>query len=504
MNLLESRRTFFHLLWLTLLLKFAWAAYLPITGDEVYFYIWAKNPAAGYYDHPPMVGWWLSLLLFFGDANWWLRLPAVLLGTGLTLAIYLILRGMVEERKAVLGAMLFLLSPLSLINVGITTDTPLIFFSFLSAWAFWLALQRGNWQWYLLAGLLLGAAFMAKYFAVLLGLSFGTYILLFRRNRSDLMGLLLVFLAVLPFAALNVWWNYCNCWDNILFNVYNRHGDGGVEMPKYLLMLVYLITPPLLWYSWRARRELWSDLRSGGLFIFLILAPLLLFLLLSLKARIGLHWVLAFYPFAFIALAPLLSAGELRRSLKFMIGFSLIHILALAVVFALPHEKWKDNRSAYEGVLIGFYSDEIITAFNRHAQDYHWATHSYVKSAMLEYVGGQRFSVFGGGSKHGRQDDMLTDWRKLDGENIAILAFREKNVDSHSRYFEKAVVVPFRAHQADLMLVLGQGFRYQQYRDEVLTKVRDSYYRYPAILPAGECYFYERYFPGEDVVRLKK
>ena len=67
------RRLFIHLLWITLLLKFAWAAYLPLTGDEVYFHLWARNPGMGYYDHPPMVGWWLSLLLWFGDGFIWTR-----------------------------------------------------------------------------------------------------------------------------------------------------------------------------------------------------------------------------------------------------------------------------------------------------------------------------------------------------------------------------------------------------------------------------------------------
>lgn len=504
MSFPESRRHLFHLLWLTLLLKLAWAAYLPLTGDEVYFYIWAKNPGLGFYDHPPMVGWWLSLLLWFGDANWWLRLPAVLLGSGLSLAIYQVLRGMVEERQAVLGAALFLLSPLALINVVVTTDTPLIFFSFLSAWAFYRALQQGAWRWYLFSGLLLGAAFLAKYFAVLLGLSFGLYILLFRRNRRDILGLLWLFLAVLPFAAFNVWWNYNHCWDNILFNVYNRHAGSENHLSSYLLMLAYMLTPPLLWYSWRERRALWGAVRSGRLFVFLWLAPLLLFLLLSFRARIGLHWVLAFYPFAFIALAALFPLPALRRSLQFMVAFSLLHIAALAVVFAMPHDYWKSRPSVYDGVLIGYYADEFIAQYRQHAEGYHWATESYVDSAMLEYNSGERFIVMGEGSKYGRHDDLLTDWRALDGENVALLLYQEEDATPYRHFFVEADVVPFRVQQGELFLLRGRGFRYETYRREVLTLLRDRYYRYPAFLPAGQCYFYQRYFPGEGVARLQQ
>ena len=42
--------------------------------------------------------------------------------------------------------------------------------------------------------------------------------------------------------------------------------------------------------------------------------------------------------------------------------------------------------------------------------------------------------------------------------------------------------------------VLGRGFDYEAYRKGVLADVRDRYYRIPAALPVGRCYFFERYF----------
>ena len=500
----SERQLFFHLLWITLLLKVGWAAYLPLTGDEAYFYIWAKNPALGYYDHPPMVGWWLSLLLTVSDAQWWLRLPGILLGNIIALGIYLILRRELEERKALLAAMLFLISPLMLVNITITTDTPLIFFSFFSAWSFYLASRSGRIYWYLLAGLLLGAAFMAKYFAVLLGISYGVYILIYRRNRNDLFGLLLTFLGVLPFAALNVWWNYCNCWNNILFNIFNRHADSGLYLGDYLIMLAYMITPPLLWYGWQQRAALWNSMRGGKVFVFLSALPLALFMLLSVKVSIGLHWLLAFYPFIFVALAALLSDTALRRSLKFMAGFSLLHIVALIVIFSLPHDYWENKPEVYDGVLIGFYPEEFLERFREHAADYHWATGSYVDSAILEYKGGKRISIFGDGSKYGRQDDLLTDWRELDGQNIAALLYNEVTAANYQRYFSNSEVVRFPVGKRDFFLLLGEGFRYERYRKEILSLLRNSYYRFPGFLPEGECYFYQRHFPGEELIRLQR
>ena len=42
----------------------------------------------GYYDHPPMIGWWLAALLQLSDVEWWLRLPVILQPALLALATY--------------------------------------------------------------------------------------------------------------------------------------------------------------------------------------------------------------------------------------------------------------------------------------------------------------------------------------------------------------------------------------------------------------------------------
>jgi hypothetical protein len=123
---------------------------------------------------------------------------------------------------------------------------------------------------------------------------------------------------------------------------------------------------------------------------------------------------------------------------------------------------------------------------------------------MLEYNSEQRFIVMGKGSKYGRHDDLLTDWRELDGENIALLLYQEEDATPYRHFFVEADVVPFRVQQGELFLLRGRGFRYETYRREVLTLLRDRYYRYPAFLPAGQCYFYQRYFPGKGVARLQQ
>ncbi|NIQ09886.1 MAG: glycosyl transferase family 39, partial [Gammaproteobacteria bacterium] len=78
---MTPRQFFITSLWLGLAFKLLLAVLLPLTTDEAYFLIWARHLDYGFYDHPPMVGWWLAGLLSLADTDWWLRIPAVILST---------------------------------------------------------------------------------------------------------------------------------------------------------------------------------------------------------------------------------------------------------------------------------------------------------------------------------------------------------------------------------------------------------------------------------------
>jgi 4-amino-4-deoxy-L-arabinose transferase and related glycosyltransferases of PMT family len=502
-----TRRTFFYVLGGITLLKLALAAWLPLTGDEAYFFVWGKHPGLGYYDHPPMVGWWLALLLQLGDAEWLLRLPSYVMTSAIAWAIYRLLRDGLGEERALLAGLLYLLAPVNVVNVLISTDTPLILFSFLSVLALRQALQESGYRWFVVAGALLGLAFLSKYFAVLLGLAYGAYLLLVRPSRRNVIGLSLLFLAVLPFAALNVWWNYCHCWDNIVFNVYSRHSGGSIDWGNplsYLLMLVYLVMPPVLWYGWRRRAALMAALRDRHLFLWLWLLPMLLFFLLSFVARIGLHWVLAFYPLLFLSLPMLLDAVALRRSVYFAAGFSLLHVVFVALLLTLPVDTWNIRPVLRHDLVFGSHPEAFWQQIEPQLDGHALATESYVYSAILEHATGRYFHVFGEASKYGRQDDLLTDYRQLDGKDVAVLIYAEKSLPHHAQFFARHRVQELTVDGVTNYLLLGRGFRYDVYRDVVLRRTQEQFYVLPWFLPSGACYFYDRYFPDEDVKRLPR
>ncbi len=482
-------------LFLTLAVKLALAHYLPITGDEAYFIVWGNHPDYGFYDHPPMVGWFLSAMLPVSDAPLWLRLPQILTTSLIGLGIYLLVRR-THEAVAVAVAVLYLVSPASILGVLITTDTPLILWSFISAACFYFAQRRDNLWWYLLSGLFLGMAFFSKFFAGLLGIAYFLYIVLYtRRGIRPYIGLLLIIVGTLPFIGLNLWWNYNNCWNNYLFNLVNRTEGMNFSLGtvlKYLVILIYLVTPPIIYYMIRQWRDFGDSLTSrqsvfGGLFFI----PIGLFFVLSFWKPIGLHWVLSFYPFLFLSLAPILSTHQLRKCLYFMLPFTIVHLVFIGAVIILSPGIFKGyDDNAYRDVVYATRSHEILKAVEQY-DGYIPATDSYTESALLSYAARRHIMVFGEGSYHAREDDKITDFRKLDGKNIVLISYYPK--DAYKQYFREAEIRKLPIEETHFYLLLGKGFDYRKYHDKVLQKIVQRYYRIPDWLPVGSCYMYERY-----------
>lgn len=495
----DSRRVFLLAVAATLAFRLWLAAVTPITGDEAYFIQWGRVPDWGFYDHPPMIGWWLAALLRLGDAEWLLRLPVVLLPVLLAFGSAWLLQAWHVERPW-LGATLVALAPTNVWNVVITTDTPLVFFSFLSGLAFLRAARDDSLHWYAAAGLLLGLAFLSKYFAVLLGFAYLCHAL-WRPSQRKALGLAVLVTAALPAVAINLWWNWGHCWANVMFNLYNRHEGNysGLSWTTPLLyagMLLYLLTPPAVLLLWRRRarlRALGLEPRQRALAC-IALAPLAVFAALSLMKTIGLHWALSFLPFVLLMVVQLADGAALRRLVRFFGGFALVHVIAVVVVAQLPVETWNRTR-LYDGIVLTVKSHELLEALQPYAAEFEFAADGYSPAVILSYNARRYFFVFGEGSSHARHDDILTDMRALEGRNILVLRKSAPDLARYQPYFRSVEQRDLVIRGARYYLVLGRGFGFARYREQVLEQVRSRYYAVPSWLPMGGCYFCERYFP---------
>jgi len=476
-----------------------WIAYaLPITGDEAFFYWWGVYPDWGYYDHPPMVGWliWLMRQLF-GEATWAIRLPVVLLPLAVGGLLWWALKPLSRERAA-WAVLLFWLAPINWLNSLITTDTPLIFWSLLSVALLLRADRRAAFDGraallYALSGVAIGCAFLSKYFSVVLGLAYLVYFGFWRRERWA--GLLLIVLCALPGPLINLWWNMGHGWGNIMFNAINRNQDATFAWSHplgYVGMLAYLLTPAVLWLGFRHRAALREATRQQRLVTALIVVPLLFFAVLSFKKTIGLHWVLAFYPFIFVLLAFALPQAALRSCAKGMAWFTALHVLAVVAIGFTHLEQWQ-GKPRYYSMVRSFKTAELLAQVR--TPDAVLMADAYAPAAAYGYTLGQYMPVFGPGKFHARQDDLLVDYAPFDGKTIRIIVSdgEPPPLDGYRPYFDSVQPLSFVQNGVTFHAVEGHNFKYEAYRQGVLKEIFDRYYAIPTWLPMTGCPFCVRY-----------
>jgi 4-amino-4-deoxy-L-arabinose transferase-like glycosyltransferase len=484
---LSPRQWFWSALAATLVFRFWLAAALPISADEAYFVLWGRHPAIGFYDHPPMVGWLLAPLVALSEAGWWVRLPSILLPAALAFLVRHALTSSFgrDADTADLAALAVLLLPVNVWNVLITTDTPLVFLSVLSMLAF--ARQR-----FFLAGLLLGLAFLSKYFAVLLGLAYLAWAIAARRPSAFLLALA----GALPFGLLNLYWNWQACWCNVMFNVINRNEDAALSWTHpalYVLTLAYL-GAPLLWFAWRERGRLRAALArpEAGALLAAWLLPLAVFAALSPWKRIGLHWLLSFMPALVLSVALALERRALTVTLRWFGALAVLHVALILGLLLPPIETWKDTRQ-YQSIVLLADPQAVLAPIGPLLARYRLAAESYSTAAQLSYHSGRHVPVFGMGSSHARQDDIDSDWRRYDGRDFLVLLRHPPDLERFRPYFREVEVREVPARGTLHYAVLGRGFEFAAYREGVLRPVRERWYRIPPWLPVGRCYFFERY-----------
>lgn len=489
----QAKSVFWVTVVLTAVIKLWLAYFFPMTGDEAFFHLWSTDLNWGYYDHPPMIGWWLWALSHVGNEPVVVRSLTMLLTTVIAGGIVALVRELLprdQESRAWLAGAVYLSMPVSWFAVFATTDTPLIFFMGLSIFTYVKAIRAESGTGIFLAGCFLGLAFLSKYFAVLLGFAFGLH-LLFQRQRFKY--LLLLLAGVLPFASVNIAYNLHNCWNNIMFNLVNRHEDaqlGWSTVLTYLGMMVYLITPWALWSLLKGARA-WI---GQSALVFALLVPLGLFLLISLEKTVGLHWVLGFLPIAFVLLALCTTGLWMKRFVWFNVVLSVPHLVLFGLLMHADVSVWP-KKDFQEDVLFHREMSAILGELTQDMPaDGVLTTVAYSPAALMTYHYGKVVPVFGPGKYHARNDDTFVDWRQMDGKPIRIVA-KAKPIDPalYSAYLSNATVRSELVQGVPFTVVDGTNFNYAKFRDVVLREAAEKYYRIPSVLPVLDCPFARKY-----------
>jgi len=152
--------------WLAIHLGLIHASGLPLTTDELQYWLWSESLAWGYYSKPPGIAFAMAQWRLIDPEGEVLRaLPQILLLAACALVIPLAREAGLDARCARLAALLMACTPfLGFAQWFATTDALLLLFWNLSLLAAWLAFQRGGVRYWAMLGIVGALGVLSKHF----------------------------------------------------------------------------------------------------------------------------------------------------------------------------------------------------------------------------------------------------------------------------------------------------------------------------------------------------
>jgi 4-amino-4-deoxy-L-arabinose transferase-like glycosyltransferase len=330
--------------------RLAAAGAIHLTEDEAYYRLWAQHLQFGYFDHPPMIAWWIRAgSLIAGDTPLGVRLlPALASGLN-TWLIGDLARRLGAEPRTALRAALWYNATITVCVGGILAlpDAPASLFWTLTLWCLaraWPGMRPG---WWAAAGVAAGLAVLSKYSALFLAPGVVLWLLLTPGGPAALRrpGPWLAAALAGGLFAVNVAWNAGHHWESF-DKQFGRVAPQGLEpahLAEFLAAQFLLLTPLIAvfaglgaWRIWRGRK---SPQGQPLMLLAATSAPFLVYLMAhSLHDRVQGHWPVPLFSALAICAAVAAPQGAtglarfirtLTPSIGYAIGAATLLIVAL-------------------------------------------------------------------------------------------------------------------------------------------------------------------------------
>jgi 4-amino-4-deoxy-L-arabinose transferase-like glycosyltransferase len=318
------------------------AAAIPLTEDEAYYRLWAQRLHLGYYDHPPMIAWWIRAgTLLVGDNALGVRLLPALANLAGALMVFDLGRALGDRRTGLRAALLYNCT----LTIGAAAalavpDAPAALFWTATLWALAKAARQDDGRgWWSAAGVAAGLACLSKYSALFLAPGVLLWLAAFKAGRDRLARPWPWIAAGIALAvfSINVGWNAAHHWQTFA-KQFGRAAPGRF-VPRYLLEFLagqfMLLNPAVAVLAADGAKRAWRA-RSDVPIAWLITActvPFAAYLVLhSLHDRVQAHWPVPLYAGAAVLAAW---AGDAVRGWRAALaGWAPIGLVVSVLVLA--------------------------------------------------------------------------------------------------------------------------------------------------------------------------
>lgn len=320
--------------------------------DESQYWLWGQNLDLGYYSKPPLVAWLIRAVteLAGSEAPFFVRLPGAVLHGLTALILAAVAARLLDARAAVWTAATYVTLPMAALgSLLISTDTVMAPFFAGTILMYLRAAATGRAGAAMLAGVLAGLAFLAKYAAVYLLLGLGLAAVLVPALRIGPRAALALVAAFAATILPNVLWNLSHdltTVEHTMDNVGWVRGEGRAGLnPAGLaefLLAQFAVAGPVVFAA-----ILWGYVRPGGsgprALALLSAPPLLIVCVQALLDKAYANWAVAAY-FAGTVLAVAVLSARAPRLLPVSLAVNGAVLILLPLLAALA--PWPERDGA--------------------------------------------------------------------------------------------------------------------------------------------------------------
>ncbi|MFP4466142.1 MAG: ArnT family glycosyltransferase [Candidatus Goldiibacteriota bacterium] len=444
------------------IIRLVYINFLPLLGDEAYYWQWARHLAPGYYEQGPVLALVIWLFTLFTNISnlFTLRLGAVVLSTATMLISILILKKITpgNPQKSALWFLLLINASIiySIGSVLMMHDTVMIFFYSLFILQMlritenqYAHASRGQWAG---AGAVLALGVMSKYTLILLYPAAAFFLILSGGFRKNLKGFSFFTASFILFLSPVIFWNIANDMATLKY-LFLRSGGSGAGA-KYIFEFIgaqILLAGPALTaaaalpFIRHIKRPSASPFFMFSVFFVFAFLP---FLILSLHTKTEANWpAFAFLPLFYMAAVqiPGFRPG-IRKFILFLavitglIPVLLIHLQAAFSLFPLPERMnplrksagYKEAAALLDKNMRKFSSSGSVFASSRH----------YQTASAAAFYSEEKYPVYvflaHESSKNYR---FWNDFSEMKGSSSVFLYEQHWEFNDASKFFRKSTVV---------------------------------------------------------------
>ncbi|WP_297442555.1 glycosyltransferase family 39 protein [Sulfurimonas sp.] len=413
----SPKRSAYTLILIMAILSTIYNSFVPLHGDEAYYWMWSKHLQAGYYDHPPMIAFMIYLTNFISESEWGIRLVNVFSFTVTAFYIFRFTKELSDEKTA-LNAILIFLSVI-IVNAGYiitTTDAPIILFWTLSLYYSYRALFFGSLKEYVLAGVMIGLMMLSKYTSILLITSILLFIVIKKREILFNIKFYITLSIALIIVSPMIWWNYKHDWISFLFQLH--HGSTEVFKIKLESFFTFIagqfgiFSPVFAWilFYYLYKEKLFFKNEKLFFLSLSVVVTIGLFLYKSLYKNMGLNFDAPAYIGGVIIVAIVISRYKLTKLFKWglliALFFSLLgrylllfhldiirkemynsdKVIQRVASFAKPHDKFYGDHlalAAYLKYYLPKHPDTDVATHSRYSQYDMWRKADFLQDGLV-------------------------------------------------------------------------------------------------------------------------